>query len=134
MCGTIAATSKDAKVHVTGCIFNLGLIYNEVRRESYISNLACDFVKKALRVAKEKYGRSVKLVIDNEPCHSKVESVHDEEEFSDGPILRLGPYSPMLIPIENVWSIFKNEVKRKLTEKIRRKSNESRFNLEHRRA
>lgn len=114
-CSTIAAASNSANVHVIGCINNLGLIYSEVKQRLYINNLTCDFVKKTLWVAKEKYSWSVILVIDNPPCHLKIKSALDEE-FSNDQILRLGPYSSILNPIENVWSIFKAEVKRKLAE------------------
>ena len=33
-------------------------------------------------------------------------------DIGENKILRLGPYSPMLNPIERVWSVIKAEVKR----------------------
>ena len=56
----------------------------------------------------------VVLVIDNAPCHSNIEEILEEEEFREHKILRLAPYSPILNPIENVWSVIKAFVKRNL--------------------
>ncbi|KAG6967985.1 hypothetical protein JG687_00003990, partial [Phytophthora cactorum] len=56
------------------------------------------------------------LVIDNAPCHCRAESVFEEEELLDATLLRLGPYSPMLNPIENTFSIFKASLKAFLRE------------------
>lgn len=52
---------------------------------------------------------SVTIVSDNAPAHSRFEIVAQEMGFT---LLRLGPYSPMLNPIENVWSVVKARVKR----------------------
>ncbi|POM67189.1 Hypothetical protein PHPALM_16855 [Phytophthora palmivora] len=54
----------------------------------------------------------VVVVLDNAPCHTDAEDVFDEEEFEDAEVLILGPYSPMLNPIENVFSVYKSAVKR----------------------
>ena len=45
-----------------------------------------------------------------------METVFGEEEFGHHMLVRLDPYSPMLNPIEMVWSVFKSYVKRKLDE------------------
>ena len=58
------------------------------------------------------------MVIDNTPCHSSQEDVFKEPEFSDNHLLRLGPYSPMFNPMENVWSSVKAKIKRDLATKI----------------
>ena len=52
------------------------------------------------------------LVIDNAPCHSKLEEI--VPRFPGFIIQRLGPYSPMLNPIENVWSKMKSFVKNEM--------------------
>ncbi|KAJ8566507.1 hypothetical protein ON010_g6617 [Phytophthora cinnamomi] len=58
---------------------------------------------------------SVVIVADNAPCHANVEDVDFKEEaFLKAKLLRLGPYSPMLNPIENCFSTFKAMVKRVL--------------------
>ncbi len=58
------------------------------------------------------------MVIDNAPCHSGIESLFDDPEFAGHSLLRLGPYSPMLNPIEHVWSVLKAYVKRILSERL----------------
>ena len=55
-------------------------------------------------------------MIDNAPCHSRVEEILTEEEFSRNKILKLASYSPMLNPIEQVWSVIKANVKRNVAE------------------
>ena len=57
------------------------------------------------------------MVVDNAPCHSNIE-VFSEEEFLGCEVLRLGPYSPMFNPIEQVWSLIKAYVKQELAAKI----------------
>ncbi len=51
------------------------------------------------------------MVIDNAPCHSNIEEVFKMDEHKDNYLLRWDPYSPMLNPIENIWSIVKANVK-----------------------
>ncbi|OAF63600.1 hypothetical protein A3Q56_08692, partial [Intoshia linei] len=53
--------------------------------------------------------------MNNAPCHSHIEDILSEQEFLEHYILRLAPYSPMLNPIEKVWSVIKSEVKRHLS-------------------
>ena len=60
--------------------------------------------------------RPVVIVIDNAPCHLRIEEILNEEEFKRNKILRLAPYSPMLNPIEQVWSVVKANVKGNLAE------------------
>ena len=55
------------------------------------------------------------LVCDNAPCHVGLEEVLEEAEFRGARLLRLGPYSAPLNPIEEVWSALKAEMKRRLT-------------------
>ena len=52
----------------------------------------------------------VVLVCDNAPCHSRVEEL--TVDFPGLTVQRLGPYSPMLNPIENIWSKMKSHIKR----------------------
>ena len=63
-------------------------------------------------------GGPVVMVVDNVPCHSNIEEVFSEEEFLGCEVLRLGPYSPMFNPIEQVWSLIKAYVKQELAAKI----------------
>ena len=70
------------------------------------------------KTAKTQDGGPVVFVVDNAPCHSNIEEVFSEEEFLGWEVLRLGPYSPMFYPIEQVWSLSKAYVKQLLAVKI----------------
>lgn len=117
-CSVAAAGSKGANVHMIGCIGSLGLIHFEMRRGAFHKEDACDWLRMCFRKAYSLYRKPVVLVLDNAPCHSRVEDVLLEEEFRNHFILRLAPYSPMLNPIEQVWSVMKSDVKRNLAENI----------------
>ena len=56
------------------------------------------------------------VVIDNAPCHHGMEQVFEEEGYRKHQLIRLAPYSPILNPIEHVWSWLKSYVKRELNE------------------
>lgn len=47
------------------------------------------------------------IVYDNPPCHSRLETATGTAVT----LLRLAPYSPMLNPIETIWSKIKSFVK-----------------------
>ena len=115
-CTVAAAASKGANIHVIGCISTLGLIHHEVRRGSFHREDACEWLRACFRKAFKVYRRPVVIVIDNAPCHSRVEEILTDEEFSRNKILRLAPYSPMLNPIEQVWFVIKANVKRNIAE------------------
>ena len=67
----------------------------------------------------QRHGGPVALIIDNAPCHSRVEEeINAEEDLRDCVVVRLSPYSPMFNPIEQVWSFFKSQVKRDLSNKL----------------
>lgn len=60
---------------------------------------------------------------DNAPAHSQFEVLTRDMLVADGVvngnrlvILRLGPYSPMLNPIEGCWSVMKASMKKRLIE------------------
>lgn len=112
----VAAGSRGANVHCIGCISARGLVHYEIRRGSFKKENAHTWIKDCLRKAKDLYNGPVVLVIDNAPCHSKTEEIVEEPEFRGNFILRLGPYSPMLNPIESAWSVIKADVKRKMAE------------------
>ena len=118
-CTSIAAGSKGRNIHLIGAISNFGWSYFETRRGSFDSVCARDFVERLLLQAKLIYPEGATLVVDNAPCHSQIELVLDNPELDNFEILRLGPYSPMLNPIEHIWSIIKSAVKRMHAENIR---------------
>jgi len=117
-CTSLVSGSKGPNIHVIGCIGSKGLIHCEVRRGSFTKLTAIEWFKTCLRKANEIYKSEVVIVIDNAPCHSKIEEILDEEEFKLNKMLRLGPYSPMLNPIENIWSQVKAEVKSNLANRM----------------
>ena len=51
------------------------------------------------------------VVCDNAPCHSRFENVFND---SAAILLRLGPYSPMMNPVETIWAKVKSHVKTNL--------------------
>ena len=115
-CTVAAAGSKGANIHLIGCISTLGLIYPEERRGAFHLKDACKWLRGCIRKVFETYRRPVVIVIDNAPCHSRIEEILAEEELSRNSILRLAPYSPMLNPIEHIWSLIKASVKSNLAE------------------
>ncbi|XP_029657496.1 uncharacterized protein LOC115231662 [Octopus sinensis] len=113
-CTTLAAASEGSNIHLIGCISNLGLIYYEIQRGAFKKEQACHWMKNCLRQARIKHDGPVIMVLDNALAHSGIE-VLQLEEFNDFHILCLGPYSPMLNPVEHVWSKIKAHVKRDIS-------------------
>ena len=54
--------------------------------------------------------QNIVIVCDNATCHSNIEVMLAENEFNGARIIRLGPYSPQLNPIEAVWSFTKDKM------------------------
>ncbi|KAG2884865.1 hypothetical protein PC129_g23429 [Phytophthora cactorum] len=109
-------------MHVIACNSENGLVHYETNFGSNRHANTNDFIRALLRRIRDSSELTladVVLVIDNAPCHCRAESVFEEEEFLDATLLRLGPYSPMLNPIENVFSMFKASVKAFLREQRR---------------
>lgn len=103
--------SKGPNIHVIRAISSLGAELIEIRRGAFKGRDANEWVR---RLADAIEGRgttltNVVLVCDNAPAHSRLESAADERGIT---LLRLGPYSPMLNPIENIWSVVKAAIKR----------------------
>lgn len=108
----ILPNSKGPNIHVIGAISTDGVESMKVRRGSYRADTANDYIRELVQLMQERgYDlTNIVLVCDNAPCHSRLEVA--VEEFPGLQLLRLGPYSPMLNPIENVWSKLKAVVKR----------------------
>uniref|UniRef100_H3GWH0 Tc1-like transposase DDE domain-containing protein n=1 Tax=Phytophthora ramorum TaxID=164328 RepID=H3GWH0_PHYRM len=94
--------------------FTLKKLHRDVSQfGSFTAGLANEFIRRFLRRIKTSTPLDeVVLVLDNAPCHTNAKDVFAEEEFQDAEMLKLGPYSPMLNPIENVFSVYKSAVKR----------------------
>ncbi|POM71011.1 LOW QUALITY PROTEIN: Hypothetical protein PHPALM_12480 [Phytophthora palmivora] len=100
-------------IHVIAVISSSGLAYQESQFSSFTADLANEFIRRFLRhISTTMSLDEVVVVLDYTPCHTDAEDVFDEEEFKDAEVLKLGPYSPMLNPIENVFSVYKSAVKR----------------------
>ncbi|KAG3240152.1 hypothetical protein PI124_g14949 [Phytophthora idaei] len=67
-------------------------------------------------------GKKVAIVLDNAPAHNQTAERLEEviAEHGDLELLRLGPYSPMINPIEGCFSVFKARVKAYLAEHTQR--------------
>lgn len=102
--------SKGKNIHVIGAISSHGVELMDIRRGAYrweganqwLSDLIDVVVQRGVPVDR------ILVVCGNAPVHCRLEIVAQSKGFN---ILRLGPYSPMLNPIENVWSTLKATVK-----------------------
>lgn len=51
------------------------------------------------------------IICDNAPCHSAIENAVAIHSGGRSQVLRLGPYSPMMNPVETIWAKIKTYVK-----------------------
>lgn len=112
-CSMKIPTSRGKNVHVIGAISQRGLVHLEKRRGSYTKEESREWARQMLRAVHEPY-ENVLVVCDNAPCHAGLEDVFQEEEFRGAQLLRMAPYSAPLNPIEEVWSVIKADMKRRL--------------------
>jgi transposase len=105
--------SKGPNVHLICAISGAGVLCMERRRGSFRNQTANEWLQTMLRRWQEN-GNELKdlvVVVDNAPCHSRLEDVITG---TDAVLLRLAPYSPMLNPVETIWSKIKAFVKTNL--------------------
>ncbi|RHY27731.1 hypothetical protein DYB32_006568 [Aphanomyces invadans] len=98
-----------------------GLVFHRLERDSIKMEKYATFVDEVYNAVKRSatwcnnfVGKNVVIVFDNAPAHSQTEErvvMHD-----DLVLLRLGPYSPMLNPIESCFSVFKAKIKNYLAD------------------
>lgn len=103
-------TSKGPNVHVIGAISTYGVLTMDRRRGAFRSSNANEWMREVFQKWRH-LGNSLEdlvVVCDNAPAHCKLEEVF---VGTGATLLRLAPYSPMLNPIENIWSKLKNYVK-----------------------
>lgn len=95
--------ARGPNVHLIGAISTAGVVAMERRRGSFTAQLANAWVTRLMQQWQDIGNELEDLVIvsDNAPCHSNLETVINGTAAS---LLRLGPYSPMLNPIETIWS------------------------------
>ena len=116
-CNVVSAGTQGANIHFIGCTGPHGLVYHEIQRGSFRKESAV-LDARMFESCKETIWGPVVMVVDYAPCHSNIEEDFSEEEFLGCKVLWFGPYSPMLNPIEQVWSLIKAYVKQELAAKI----------------
>ncbi|KAJ3649388.1 hypothetical protein Zmor_021135 [Zophobas morio] len=102
--------ARGPNVHLIGAISAAGVVQMERRRGSFTALLANEWVRRLLEEWQAMGNEIADLVLvsDNAPCHSSLE---EAVNGTGATLLRLGPYSPMLNPIENIWSKIKTYAK-----------------------
>ncbi len=102
--------SRGPNIHLIGAITANGVVKMESRRGSFkwqdvnqwVRGLLVQWTANGFRL------EDLVVVADNAPNHSRLSHVF---EGTAAVLLKLGPYSPMLNPIENIWSIVKAHIK-----------------------
>lgn len=105
------ATSKGRNLHILGAISSERLIKYTIKRGSFTAELCREWIKEMIQTLTTEHRESFVVVCDNAPCHSGLEAVFTHERVQ---LVRLGPYSPALNPIEIIWSAVKNYIKQQL--------------------
>ncbi|MES9973606.1 MAG: transposase [Candidatus Thiodiazotropha sp.] len=108
-----ASNCRGKNLHIIGAINAGGLVKYTLKRGSFTAELCRLWMKDLLDELALSTNDSFVIVCDNAPCHSRLESLFTDNRFQ---LVRLGPYSPSLNPIEIVWSVLKGEIRRDMTE------------------
>lgn len=100
----LMSSSKGKNLHIISAVSSDGLLKFTTKRGSYTS-IACSQWIRDLLVHLHNIGiNNPTIVCDNAPCHAHLEYVFEEEQFSNATLLRLGPYSPALNPVEGEYA------------------------------
>jgi len=106
---------RGPNLHIIAAVSIHGLIHWERKRGAFKNEDANSWLRRMLQSCQSRNLSNVVIVCDNAPCHSRFLEVTQEEAFKDMCVLlKLGPYSPMLNPTENLWSAMKSKVKTSL--------------------
>ena len=109
------ANSRGANLHMIGAMTNARLLKYSLMRGSFTKDKCSAWVRSLLNDVRGTISLNrVVLICDNAPCHAGLDDLFRECPYREATLLRLGPYSPMLNPIEGVWSVVKAAVKRNL--------------------
>ncbi|XP_036342292.1 uncharacterized protein LOC118751578 [Rhagoletis pomonella] len=103
----ILPAARGPNIHLIGAIATC-VVAMERRRGSFKASDACQWIHTVIQKWVDLGNNLGDLVVvcDNAPCHSHLESAINNFNATDkATLLRLGPYSPMLTPIENIWSM-----------------------------
>lgn len=126
----VMVSSKGRNLHIIGGLRATGLLGFTMKRGSYTSDQCNQWMRGLLLQLQSDGVRNPVIVCDNAPCHSRLETVFLEDNFKEATLLRLGPYSPALNPIEGknsvmhisilgVWSMLKAHIKTYMRENYR---------------
>lgn len=94
---------------------DIGLVHYETQNEAYDAEDFYGFIKNLIEKCKEKKLKNICFVMDNAKIHKK-----DDNKLKNLCLKKhinlwfLPPYSPELNPIENVFSMVKNNIRKKL--------------------
>lgn len=103
-------SSRGPNIHLIGGIASSGIIKMNTRRGSFRWENVNEWMQGLLEqwTSNGFLLRDLVVVVDNAPSHSRLSEVFQDNEAV---LLRLGPYSPMLNPIETIWAKVKAHVK-----------------------
>lgn len=110
----ILPPGRGRNIHLIGAITSYGILSMERRRGSFKAEDANEWLVAVLQrwVEMGNHLGDLVIVCDNAPCHARLETaINNFQGTEKATLLRLGPYSPMLNPIENIWSKIKTFVK-----------------------
>ena len=112
--------SKGPNLHMVAGVSLRGLHHFETKRgpftlcaaQNWLSGMITELFEEGIPETR------LAVVVDNAPVHNQFEKFL-EQAHPEVLLLRLGPYSAPLNPIENCWSFLKSEIKKKLPEKMK---------------
>ena len=106
----VRPASKGKNIHIIGAISTVQVVHMMHIHGAFNANAAKAWVQDMLsNLPAGLTMDNMVLVCDNAPCHSKLEELM--EENNGFIVCKLGPYSPQLDPLENIWSKMKAAVK-----------------------
>lgn len=105
------SSTRGANLHIIGAIDENGFLDYTVKRGSFNKTTFQQWLRRLLDALRAQSNQPNVIICDNAPCHSGAEDILFEPQYSDQKVLRLGPYSPALNPIEGIWSILKSKIK-----------------------
>ena len=112
------ANSRGANIHLIGAMTTERFLKHSLMCGSFTKEKCSAWVRDLLdQVEAAGSLDRVVLICDNAPCHSGLDELFQDTRYKEATLLRLGPYSPMLNPIEGVWSVVKAAVKRDLRDR-----------------
>lgn len=105
----VLPASRGPNIHLIGAITTFGIVTMDRRRGSFRAATANEWIATVIQKWQDSgYAlNDLVFVCDNAPCHSSMEAAVASNAGDLAKVLRLGPYSPILNPIEIIWSKIK---------------------------